>query len=260
MLRFLIVTGLLLMGVGFGAAGWQYWQSMAPAQATPIAAAAPASAAPVQNWLISPTGGLVPQAEVRAYLQQDRYVAGRTVKVTRSARLSDLLAEGEKLPDPAYLQVLADIRAPKVAEALCAVLTASIASDCAVHSARAVEDSVDRAAGTALFTIEIAFRQKLASPDLPDLAAHVLQATSVSMELEPGAPGTESPEAALASAVDLAVFNCEGRGVDQSCRITDLAVEWLPGSPVRLRAKVAWLDPLPEGLFPAPPLDEATGG
>jgi hypothetical protein len=259
MLRFLIVTGLLLMGIGFGAAGWQYWQGMAPVDAT-SADATPAKVVRVQSWLISPTGGLVPQAEVRAYLQQDRYVESRTVKVTRSAKLSDLLAEGEKLPDPAYLQVLADIRAPKVAEALCAVLTASIASDCAVHSARSVEDSVDRAAGTAKFSIEIAFRQKLETPDLPDLAAHVLQGTSVRMELEPGAPGTESPEAALAAAVDLAKANCDGRGVGQSCRITDLSAEWAPGSPVNLGAKVAWLDPLPEGLFPAPPLDTATDG
>jgi hypothetical protein len=236
MLRVLISLGALLMLFGFGAAGWQYWQSLpANAAATTEVADLP-EAKPQQNWLISPTGGLVPQATVRTYLVQDRFVRGRTALVTRTARLSDLLGEGEKLPEQAYLQVLADIRAPKVGEALCAALTASIALDCAVNSARVVEGSVDPAAGTANFTIEMVFREKLDGADLPDLAEHVLRQQSVSLALDPA----------------------EEAG--QACRITMIAADWAPGRPVPLRAEIAWLAPLPEGVFSAPPLDAAPEG
>ena len=48
MLRVLIGTGLVLMAVGFGAAGWQYWQSLPKAApAEEAAAAAPSGPAPV---------------------------------------------------------------------------------------------------------------------------------------------------------------------------------------------------------------------
>ena len=100
MLRLLIGTGVLLMAVGFGAAGWQYWQSLPKVAAVEVEAATPQVAAVVrQSWLISPSGGLIPQDEVRAYLAQERFVQGRTVRVQRQASLNALLAEGEKLPE-----------------------------------------------------------------------------------------------------------------------------------------------------------------
>ena len=48
MLRLLIGTGLLLMAVGFGAAGWQYWQGL-PAELTAAMCRAEPRAAPVRR-------------------------------------------------------------------------------------------------------------------------------------------------------------------------------------------------------------------
>lgn len=274
MLKVLIGTGVLLMAIGFGAAGWQYWQTMPKAEAAatapdpeaaPDAAPAPAAdasapSAPRQGWLISPTGGLIPQDDVRAYLAQDRFVEGRILKVTRQATLASLLAEGEKLPETPFLQVLADIRAPKVAEGLCAVLTQSIAQDCAVNAARVVEDSVDAAAGTARFRLELVYRLRDPGTDLPDLAAHVLQTDIVRLDLDPGAEGTSSPDAALQAALAAVAVACDAETVGEACRLQRLDLDWTPGHAVSARGKIAWLDPLPKGMFVAPPLDTASGG
>ena len=269
MLRLLIGTGVLLMAVGFGAAGWQYWQTMpkaAPsvevaAEADPVPAAAAASPKPTrQAWLISSTGGIVPQEDVAAYHAQDRFVPGRTLQVVRQASLAALLAEGEKLPEAPFLQVLADIRAPRVAEGLCAVLTRTIAQDCAVNSARVVPDSVDMATGTAMFRLELVYRLKDAGTDLPDLAAHVLRRDVVRLDLDLGAEGTASPDIALQSALDAAAAACQTEGVGEACRPLRLSLNWTPGRAVQALAEIAWLDPLPKGMFMAPPLDTAKGG
>ena len=57
MLRILLGTGALLMAVGFGAAGWQYWQSLPKAE--PVAAAEEQAVEPSapkavqrQRWLM----------------------------------------------------------------------------------------------------------------------------------------------------------------------------------------------------------------
>lgn len=263
MLRVLIGTGVLLMAVGFGAAGWQYWQSLPKAEATD-SAAAPAGPAPVvperQSWLISPTGGLIPQAEVRAYLAQERFVPERVLRVVRQAKLTDLLAEGEQLPEPAFLQVLADIRAPRVADGLCQVLLASVAQDCSVNAGRVVADSVDPVAGTARFTLDLVYRLKESGDELPDLAAHVLRSDLVSLEVQPGAEGSASPDAALQSLLASVAAACLEEGIGQACRPTRLDIDWMPGVPVVARAEIAWLDPLPKGMFVAPPLNPAQGG
>ncbi|MFN3575767.1 MAG: hypothetical protein ACK4TJ_02080 [Tabrizicola sp.] len=266
MLRLLIGTGVLLMAVGFGAAGWQYWRGLPKAEADVSAAQAPeagmpaaAASAPRQTWLVSPSGGLVPQAEVRAYLAQERFAEGRTVTVTRQARLTDLLAEGETLPQPVYLQVLADIRAPKVAEGLCAVLVQSLATDCAVNAARVVEGSVDPVAGTARFRLELVYRLP-DTADLPDLAAHVLRSDTTALTLEAGAEAAGSVEAALTAALSAATDACASRAEAQLCRVVQVVLDWAPDQPVRARARIAWLAPLPKGMFTAPPLGPATGG
>lgn len=262
MLRLILGTGVLLMTVGFGAAGWQYWQSLPKAQAAPVAAddAAPASAPAPQGWLISPTGGLIPAGEVEAYLAQDRFVPARSVTIRRQARLSDLLAEGEKLPAPAFLQVLADIRAPRVAEGLCAVLLESAAQDCAVQSARVVAGSVDLVQDSAQFRLELVYRLKDDGADLPDLAAHVLRSEAVTLDLEAGAEGTASPEAALRALLAAVASDCAAKTAGAICRPMQLSLDWVPGQPVLARATVAWLDPLPKGIFVAPPLDAGSGG
>ncbi len=259
MLRFLIGTGALLMAVGFGAAGLQYWQSLpSVAPAEPVAAAEAAPAAVRQSWLISPTGGLVLQEEVRAYLEQEMFVPGRSLKVRRQASLGDLLAEGEKLPEAPFLQVLADIRAPRVAEGLCPVLLETIAQDCAVHSARVVEGSVDPMEGTALFDLELVYRLKDDGGELPDLAARVLRSETIQLDFEAGAEGTATPEAALRAAVSTLAEACVAEAVGEVCRPIRLSLDWRPGQPVSARVGIAWLDPLPKGIFMAPPLQ--TGG
>ncbi len=257
MLRLLLGTGLLLMVVGFGAAGWQYYQSL-PERA-PDQAKAPSDGSvpvPSQDWLISPSGGLVPQAEALAYLRQDRFQPGRVVTILRTARLTDLLAQGEKLPDEPYLQVLADIRAPKLAEPLCKILTQTLAADCAVNFARVEAGSVDPVQGTARFRLDIVYRLKPEAEDLPDLGAHVLTQSRTLLELEPGSEGSQSVEAALTAA--LARTACPESGLN--CRLQSLSLDWAPGAPVRIIARVAWLSPLPEGVFPAPPLESAPEG
>ena len=261
MLRLLIGTGLLLMSVGFGAAGWQYWQSLPKTPRAEGVATAEAAPAPArQSWLISASGGLIKQDEVRAYLQQDRFVPGRSLVIERQANLADLLAEGEKLPEPAFLEVLADIRAPRVAEGLCAVLTGSVAQDCAVNSARVLEGSVDPVAGTAQFRLELVYRLKEDGIELPDLAAHVLRTDRVGLELEAGAEGTASPEAALQAVLSAVAEACAVDAVGEICRPMELSLTWAPGQPILGRARIAWLDPLPDGMFMAPPLDTASGG
>jgi hypothetical protein len=265
MLRLLIGTGLVLMTAGFGAAGWQYWKSLPAKDVAAVVTAEPGSKQPVsapvrQAWLISPTGGLVPQEDVRAYLVQDRFVASRTVQVVQEASLGTLLAEGEKLPEAPFLQVLADIRAPRVADGLCAVLTQSVAKECAVNTARVVEGSVDPVAGTAMFQLELVYRLNDTGEELPDLAAHVLRSDVVRLDLEAGAEGTASPDAVLQAALSAVAASCEAEGVGKACRLLRLTLDWTPGAAVSAQAEVAWLDSLPKGMFLAPPLDPVSGG
>lgn len=259
-LRLLIGTGLLLMAVGFGAAGWQYWQGM-PSTAAIQPAAEPASPPEPQRWLMTPTGGLVPQDETRAFLVQGRFVPSRTVEVIRQADLATLLEKGETLPAAEYHQVLADIRAPRVADGLCDVLTKTIASDCAVNSARVIEDSVDHSAGTAMFRLELVYRVKVDVTELPDLAAHVLRTDTVQLDLAAGVAGTESADAAVAAAVAAVAAACaDEEGAKAFCRLMSLKLAWKPDSPISIQARIAWLEALPNGMYMAPPLEPAAGG
>lgn len=256
MLRMLIGTGLLLMTVGFGAAGWQYWKTLpAAAEASETSAASAPAAKARQGWLISPTGGLVPQADVRAYLAQERFVPERTLRVQRQARLADLLKPEEKLPDVPFLQVLADIRAPQVAEGLCPVLLDSLAQDCAVNAARVVEGSVDPVAGTAMFRLELVFRLKDTADEVPDLATRVLRTDVTRLDIAAGEDGSASAEAALRVLVDQIATACSAETVGELCRPMELSLDWVPGRAVQAGARFGWLDPLPKGVFVAPPLD-----
>lgn len=226
MLRVLIGTGALLMLVGFGAAGWQYWRG--------LPAAGPAAeietAAVQQDWLISATGGLVLRETVRAYLVQDRQVPERLLHITRSASLTELLDEGETLPDAAYIPVLADIRAPRLAEPLCAQVLQAMAADCAVVLARVLPGSLDPTAGTATFVLELAYRERVGAADLPDLAAHVLNETVVTLEPEPGTPGAESASGALGALLASARANCPSAAEQAAtCRLLELSVDWRAG-------------------------------
>ena len=252
--RLLIASGLLLMAVGFGTAGWKHFR----APPTRAEAELPPPGMPRQGWLISPSGGLVPQDEALAFLRQDRFMPARTVTILRDAHLADLLVQGEKLPDAPYLQVLADIRAPMLAGMLCKEMTTTLAADCAVNRAQVEAGSVDPLEGTARFRIELVFRLKPEADELPDLGTHVLTGARRTLDLDPGAEGTESPEAALAAALAEAQAACPEDAL--FCRIQRLLVDWSEDAPVRLAADVAWLSPLPKGVIALPPLEAAPGG
>lgn len=251
MLRALIIMGLLLMTVGFGAAGWQYWQSQAGGAVSDDSTAG-APDLP-QDWLISVGGGLVAPGDTLAYLAQDRLVPGRAAVVTLTAPLGDLLAEGEKLPDAPYLQVLADIRAPRIAQTLCPVMLEGPALQCEVNAARVVEGSVNTVQGTATFQIELVYRQKPEADGLPDLAAHVLGQRTVALDLGQDPTASGSATAALAAALRATEAGCAAEAVI-ACRILGMTLDWAPGRPPRAEARIAWLSPLPEGIYIAPPL------
>ncbi|MCU0828256.1 MAG: hypothetical protein MUE52_12820 [Tabrizicola sp.] len=252
MLRLLIVTGLLLMAGGFGAAGFQYWQGQTGASQSVDDAMAGQSAA--QTWLTSSSGGLVPRDDARAYLIQDRLVRERTVVVTRTAHLTDLLLDGEKLPDPAYFEVLADIRAPRLAETLCPLVTDVFAGNCQVNEARVVAGSVNPVQGTAQFTIELVFRPAPEGDPLPDLAAHVLHIREIALDLSQDPEASVTTEAALAAALRGSQTTCEEQGLI-ACRVLGVTLDWAQGQTAQAVLRVAGLAPLPDGMFPAPPLE-----
>ena len=274
MLRVLIGSGLLLMAVGFGAAGWQYWTNLPAMPADQDLAADAGDVSPGQSgWLVSPTGGLIAAEDMRGYLAQDRLVEGRIATVIHTAPLTALLAEGDSLPTEPYLQVFADIRAPRMAEGLCAALLGTIAQDCAMHSARVVPGSVDPAGGTARFRIDLAYRLKPEEEALPNLGERVFQtetlgiggAAETTAEETPVAESAEVPaevaavDATAADAVTAviaaALEACTAGDDRQACRIMSLSVDWAPGNPTAGQARIGWLSSLPEGMFPAPSLD-----
>ena len=90
--------------------------------------------------------------------------------------------------------------------------------------------------------------------ELPDLAAHVLRSKVVGPTPEEGAGVAASADAALAAALAATTGACAAEGVGKICRPMRLTVDWRPGQPVRTSAEIAWLDPLPKGMFVAPPL------
>ena len=256
MLRLLIGTGVVLMVVGFGAAGWQYWQTVAG----PGPAASTAAGDGAAVWLGSPSGDIVPPDTAAAFLVQDRFVPARMATITFPAALTDLLREDEPLPDPALLEVMADIRAPRLAEGLCPVLTGLMAEECAVHSARVVPGSVNFALGTARFRFELAYRLLPDGAELPDLADRVFDTMAVEISALPEDPDKDSVEVALATLVAAGQSGCTSDSAGSPCRIMGLTLDWTPGQPFDGVARIGWLAPLPDGVFAAPEIGPAPGG
>jgi hypothetical protein len=255
MLRLLIGTGFLLMAVGFGAAGWQYWQGLRAASDAAEELAALAVDTPV--WLISPTGAIVAEEDSRAFLMQDQLVAERMVRLTTTARLDALLVQGESLPAAPYLEVLADIRAPRLGQSLCPILTANLAVACAVHSARVVPGTVNAAEGNARFTIALAFRQDVSGSELPDLSTHVLETEDV---LADPAFQPATVEAALTGLVTTTLAACAADDRASTCRVLGLSLDWAPGEERQGSARIAWLDPLPDGMTRLSPIEPPPEG
>jgi hypothetical protein len=260
MLRALILAGVSLMLIGFGAAGWQYWQGMATKDPAVVAtSSSPEDLADApQSWLISPTGGATPAADVRAYLVQGRSVPERSLRVTMTAPLADLLAEGESLPDPAYLQVMADIRAPLLAEGLCPVLSAAFAEKCAVASARVIPGTVDELQGTARFGIELYFDVKSDPAELPDLAQQVFETWEIALGPDAGSP--RSAEEALQALTDQAAAACAVPEAGQSCRVLRMSLDFDPNGATFGHATLGAIRPLPETMRIVPELIPAPAG
>ncbi len=257
LLRVIIGLGFVLLIGGFGAAGWQYLQSMPAAEAAPAVAenqGRDAGAETPQTWLISPSGGLTRRDDAEAYLDQARFVESRVVRITQTARLTALLAEGEKLPEEPYLQVLSDIRAPMLAAGLCAALQDKLAAACAVQSARVVEGSVDPVAGTAEFRIDLVYRLKPEPEVLPDLATHMLMTGPVDVVVEPGSEAAASSENLLRAASDAVIAACDGAKAAAGCRVMAVNITWPGDGSGAARAEIGWLAALPKGMYPAPPL------
>ncbi len=254
MLKLVIGLGVLLMLAGFGAAGWQYVQAMPPGEVAAVEAETGGAVGPSQTWLISRSGGLVARDDVASYLDHGRFVEGRTVVITQRAALESLLSEGEKLPEAPYLQVLADIRAPKVAAGACAALQEELAQDCAVHSARVVEGSVDRATGTAQFRIELAFTLKPGEVAMPDLSARAFGTEMVTLAFEAGQDGAATVSDLIRSTVAAANAACAAQRRSEGCRVMRMNLVWEGDGAGALQAEIGSLSRLPKGMFPAPPL------
>ena len=250
MLRLLIGIGLLLMAVGFGAVGWQYWQGLPADPATESADRAQDTAV----WLTSRSGVVVPAEDSRAYLVQDRLVPERIARLTVTAALEGLLVPGETLPAVPYLEVLADIRAPRVGQSLCPILTNDLAQSCVLHSARVVPGSVNALRGEASFAIELAYREDVAGVELPDLAAHVLEIEEVLPDLAV-LPAPASVEAAVKELVSGTRAACEAEDRVATCRVLGLKLNLAQGGMQNAAARIAWLTPLPDGMTSLPILE-----
>ncbi len=262
--RIVLFLGIALILLSAGAMGWQYWQGLpvtalqfaavqAPEAAGPEAEpAAQKPALPQQNWLISPGGSLVDRDTVNAYLRQDRFAESRTVDARFRAPITALLGQGDALPEPAYREVFADIRASALMKGFCAELTQRWASDCAPDRSRVVEGSYDEASGTAEFSASLAYSE-LPRGALPDLTTQVLYTGYGALPLDQAEVAT--PEALLALAADAAAKDCAAKAPDPAlCRILSLAITWGGPQEAGARWQIAWLAPLPKGMFPAPPL------
>jgi hypothetical protein len=251
-LKVVIWLGVLLMLAGFGAAGLQYWQGLPRAVVAEGGAEGdPGIVGPPQTWLISPTGGPVPRDDVRAYLVQDRFVQSRVVEITRTVALEDLLADGERLPERPYLQVLADIRAPMAAEGACSALLERLAADCAVQTARAVEASVDPIAGTARVRTALVYTLKPEEEALPDLSARTFETKVITLSFDAQTEGAATVDDLLRSAIAAANTGCDGA---EGCRVLRMGITWEGNGAGTARVEVGVLAPLPKGMFPAPPL------
>lgn len=238
------------------AAGWRFWPGGAATQINSPGAGRAGAARPGESdtWLISPTGAAVSAQDAQDYLMQDRLTPNRALSVTMVAPLDALLVAGEALPDPLYLEVMADVRAPVLAEALCPVLSAGLADRCAVAAAHVESGSIDPVRSTAAFRLNIRYSLAVGGDELPDLARVVLRTRTVELSPEAAGQATGSVEAALQALLALARSACAAQDSGQACRVMRLTLDYAPGQVASGSAVIGSLYPLPETLRPAPEL------
>ena len=276
LIRVVLFLGIGLVLAAFGAAGWQYWQSLPAASDVEIvempaedaapddpaappeevaAAPEPDVAEPGQVWLISQGGGLVPRDDARAFLQQGKFVRQRGVSMSLRLPLSALLSEGEGLPGDAYLEAFAEVRAGVAGARLCAPLLAAWAQGCAVHAASLRDDSYDPATQTAEFDVSAVFTLKPETAPLPDLSARTFTTDRLNVDAEDVGAAAASPEAYLAEVVAAASAACAAeQAAGHACRVLGMQVGWRSPQEATASIRLGKLGPLPKGLYPAPPL------
>lgn len=270
LLRIVLFAGLALILAGFGAAGWQYWQSLPQAAAevagAPAASPAPkavsaaptgAATGPEQKWLISAGGGLVPRDDARNFLAQHKFDEKRGLRFQFRAPLSALLNEGEALPGEVYHQAFAEVRAMAVATRVCEPLLQVWAQGCAVASAELVEDSYDPVTVSASFLVNVVFSLKTDAVPLPDLATRSFRTDYMRFDQDDtfAAAATGSPEEFLAFAVDAGVRACTiWTANGDPCRVMQMSLAWESPEEASGHVEIGALGPLPKGVIPAPPL------
>lgn len=269
LVRIILFLGIALMLFAGGAAGWQYWQQnfAAPglaagtgtaAQETARAApVAPAPETPAQDWLVSLTGELADPGTVAAFLHQDRLIEDRAFRISMRVPMTAFLAEGEKLPDPVYRPVFADIRAPRLVAGLCDMLLKAWAASCRAGGAGVRGESYDPETETVELELRLYYTQKPGQVPLPDLKSHVVQQDWLNVaarlgkkELE-GADAMELAEATIRAAAGICA-EVEARG--QACRILKMNMQWDGPGDFTGRVTWAWMEPMPKGMYPAAPL------
>jgi hypothetical protein len=273
LLRIVLFLGLGLVLAGFGAAGWQYWQSLpaatdvvvvedapdeAAASAPPeVVAVAPSAdvAEPGQVWLISKGGGLVPRRDARAFLQQGKYVEDRALRMALRLPLTALLSDGEGLPGTPYLEAFAEVRASVAGARVCAPLLAAWAAGCAVQDASLREGGFDPATMTAIFDVTTVFTLKPEAEPLPDLSTRVFIDDPIRIEADQVGAASATPEDFLTYVVKAVGGLCQNeQAAGHPCRVLDMTVGWTAPGEASATVRVGRLGPLPKGLYPAPPL------
>lgn len=270
--RIVLFLGFLLLVASAGTAGWQYWQSLPVAQATPAVADEAYSAAPklveappakpadgaaplAQTWMISSAGGLVTRKSTRNFLEQHRFEESRVVRFRFPAPMTALLAPGEVLPAPVFHAALAETRALAVAARLCEPLLNAWAEGCAIASAELAKDSYDPATQTAYFDVTLAYTLKPDPVPLPDLATRSFVTEPLYLNETDLALATETPRDLLLSAVQAASNACSVMHANgQNCRVMEADLFWESPGKATASIRIGALTALPKGIFPAPPL------
>ncbi len=208
-----------------------------------------------QNWLISAGGGLVPREDVRNFLAQHKFDETRGLRFQFRAPLSALLSEGEVLPDHVFAEAFAEVRAMAIATRLCEPLLQAWAQGCAVTSAELVDESYERVTQTAEFLVNVVYTLKPEAKPLPDLGTRSFRSDYVRFDQDDAFVNAATPETLLASAIETATLSCRVLiADDQPCRVMQMSLIWENAEKAAGHVEIGVLGPLPQGVFPAPPL------
>jgi hypothetical protein len=90
---------------------------------------------------------------------------------------------------------------------------------------------------------------------MPDLGSHVLQTDTAKLDAQIAPEGAATVEAFLASTAEVAVSTCLAQAVQFAfCRVASIQLDWVSPKEAAARITHGLLKPLPQGMYPAPPL------